>query len=999
MTHRASTLIVLLFVGTTAAASDLPAHLPRYDLRLDIDTSRHLVTVREKITWTNPSDRPTSQLVLNFYPRYAVPRKDLLLMEKTLELLRLRPHDGIDPLGRHGEIERVSYLSHGPPADLKFAYREDNQTALEIDLPHTVQPGQSVTIELDATVRLPNKQGRWGYWDGVHYLVYALPVVAYYDTAGWHAMPFVAWHQPYWNEAGVYTATISLPEAQRLACSAVVETERVDGNRRVITTRPFVGRDFACVCSADFKQFCRTTRTDDGREITITCLAFEKHRFYAEKMLDTVADAIPVFARWFGPFPYDHYTIVESYFGWNGNESAGLVMIDERVFDMPHAAVGYVEYLVAHETCHQWWYNLVGTNGYAESFMDEGPATFFTHKMLDRARGPNNSMVRWADTIGSYAPQIKRENYRFASLIGVIRRDEMPPAAAPLPEFGNLHMLFSGAYDRGSKVFGLIEARMGEVAFADFTRELVRKYSWRVLTADMLQKELEAETGKSWQELFDRWVYGRGLTDWEVVSAEVENRRLGRYGPRREPRRTDGYRVCVTVRQNREYWEPTTLGFRFADRSGTPVRIPVGDLHDTIDLPEYDGRVVRTGRCELTVTLTLPEPPTDVVIDPDRVLLDADWENNSWARTPRLKLLPLYSMINDTDLTNDYDRWNYKAGLWVSGALYPDPWYTRGTTFGARAGAYRTQEFTGGVYTGYRQDYQDLVFGVDGLVDHWPFPKTQVGFNYERRIAQLFDNDGQNGANRAALFGRYVFQPGSSLYLPPISYLDVFTSYQDNFLPIPRERGAGAQRYAWEWLIGPHFRLNLYTPYWDPDTGVWVDLTYSTGTVQLARRETTNQLRAELAAVRKLPDGYGYFSDIKLAGRGVVAKAWPTAGEFFPLGGSTQFRGFDLQQRQGSFMWLANAEARLPLARNLRWNFVDRVVGVRNIYFAAFYDVGGVYTNGDVVGNVAHALGGGLRVDTSFFSFIERLTFRADVAKTLNAATPFQVWLGIQHPF
>ncbi|MEO2089542.1 MAG: hypothetical protein ABGY75_08615, partial [Gemmataceae bacterium] len=286
VTHRACTLLVLLFVGTTAAASDLPAHLPRYDLRLDIDTNRHLVTVREQITWTNSSDRPTSQLVLNFYPRYAVPPKDLLLMEKTLELLRLRPHDGIDPLGRHGEIERVSYLQDGrPPADLKFAYREDNQTALEIELPHAVQPGQSVTVELDATVRLPNKQGRWGYWDGVHYLVYALPVVAYYDTAGWHAMPFVAWHQPYWNEAGIYTATISLPEAQRLACSAAVEAERVDGNRRVITTRPFVGRDFACVCSADFKQFCRTTRTDDGREITLTCLAFEKHRFYAEKML------------------------------------------------------------------------------------------------------------------------------------------------------------------------------------------------------------------------------------------------------------------------------------------------------------------------------------------------------------------------------------------------------------------------------------------------------------------------------------------------------------------------------------------------------------------------------------------------------------------------------------------------------------------------------------------------------------------------------------------
>jgi hemolysin activation/secretion protein len=127
--------------------------------------------------------------------------------------------------------------------------------------------------------------------------------------------------------------------------------------------------------------------------------------------------------------------------------------------------------------------------------------------------------------------------------------------------------------------------------------------------------------------------------------------------------------------------------------------------------------------------------------------------------------------------------------------------------------------------------------------------------------------------------------------------------------------------------------------------------------------------------------------------------AWPNRGEYFALGGSNQFRGFDLQQRQGSFLWLANAEARFPLFRDVGWNFLDRVIGIRNVHLAAFYDVGAVYTNGNVIGNVAHAVGGGLRVDTTFFSFIERATVRFDVAKTVNAATPLQFWFGIQHPF
>ena len=72
-------------------------------------------------------------------------------------------------------------------------------------------------------------------------------------------------------------------------------------------------------------------------------------------------------------------------------------MIVERVFGMPHLARGYVEYLVSHETCHQWWYNLVGTNGYSEPVIDEGSATYFTHRLIDRTRAgdPGSASRFW----------------------------------------------------------------------------------------------------------------------------------------------------------------------------------------------------------------------------------------------------------------------------------------------------------------------------------------------------------------------------------------------------------------------------------------------------------------------------------------------------------------------------------------------------------------------------------------------------------------------------
>lgn len=991
-----------------AAPPAVPADLPKYDVQLRLDTTAHVASVTERITWTNRTPRPTDELHVNFYPHYRIPEGDYLLLAKTLELLRLNPRYGIDRNGKHGDVAAIRMVTSpdGKPAGnqlLAYEFHHDNATALVVKLPGLVGPGQTVTVELDVTIHLPNKQGRWGHWEGVSFLTNALPVVAYYDAAGWHAMPFVPWHQPFWNEAGVYTATIDIPAEQKLALSAAVasETPTGDGWKRVVT-KPFVGRDFAVLASADYREYLGETKLSDGRVVQLKCLAFERHEFFAKEILKIVGEAIPTYSQWFGDYPYDQFTVAESYFGWNGNECAGLVMIDERVFAMPHMGRGYMEYLVSHETCHQWWYNLVGTNGYAETFLDEGAATYFTHRMLDKRHGRNNAIIAWPGAV-DFLPNVGRENYRQASYIGAIRRDDAPPAANDLPAFGHLVGLFSGAYDRGSKVFGMVEARLGEQAFLDFTRGLVRKYGWAVLSADSLRAELEAYTGKPWGEFFAQWVYGKGLSDWTVESVDSKVgapkgpslNLIGGAGNPNAPRR-----IAVVVRQKGELNEPTVLGFRLRDKAGFDLRIPVGLVTQPVKLGEFDGSVEPLGDGRVKIELTLPGEPVQVTIDPDGVLPDANPGNNSWKSSPRVTVTPAYTLLNETDLTNDFDRWNLGLGPWVWGASYPDPWYTRSTMLGVRAGAYRTQTFTGGVYAGVRSDYRDAVVGIDGLFDHWPLAKLQLGYNYEQRIGgPWFGSDGADTARRAALYSRYIFQYGSSLYLPPIHYAEGFTSYSDNFLPDARERPPDAVRPGWTWMSGLHYRLNLYTPYWDPECGVWLDALYGMGLAGMGSTATVHQFRGELATVRKLPDYLGRLGDTRLALRGVAMGTTPDKGMFHALGGGTLFRGFDMAERQGSFLWVGNAEVRLPVVRDVEWDAMDRVAGIRNIWFAPFYDVGAVYVNGKSVNGVAHALGGGVRVDLAVFSFIERATVRFDFAKTLNAATPFQFWFGVQHAF
>jgi hypothetical protein len=407
-------------------------------------------------------------------------------------------------------------------------------------------------------------------------------------------------------------------------------------------------------------------------------------------------------------------------------------------------------------------------------------------------------------------------------------------------------------------------------------------------------------------------------------------------------------------------------------------------------------RVEWLGDNRVCVVAELPCRPTQISVDPDQVLVDRNPCNNYWKPQIRWRFTPLYTQLDETDLTTAYDRWNVIAGPWIYGPAYDDPWFTRSSMVGFRAGLYRLQDFNGGAYLAYRSADRDVVAGVDGLWNHWPWPHTQVGFNFERGLTSM---GGDQHSDRGVLFGRYVFQYTSSLYLPPMHYAEMFGAIQDDTLPLPRQTVPGADHFDQSTVIGVHYHLDYLTPYWDPEAGYRFDATYATGIPIFGEHEGLNRVEGQLSAVKGLPDGMGWLSQTRLAARIFGAAGLPDKGEFFSMGGAELFRGFDLAQRQGSLVWVGSLEWRVPVATGLNCDLLDHSAGLRNIYAAAFYDVGDAYLRGHPLGDVAHAVGGGLRFDVAWFGFIERTILRVDIAKTLNASTPLQVWVGVQHPF
>jgi hypothetical protein len=696
-------------------------------------------------------------------------------------------------------------------------------------------------------------------------------------------------------------------------------------------------------------------------------------------------------------------------------------MIDERVFGMPHLARAFVQQLVSHEVCHQWWYNVVGTNGYAETWMDEGLATYFSHRLINEMVGRNNKLMSYPKGL-EWLPNIRREDYRSYGMLGTFGRGENGPIVQDMTGFGHVVNLFSLAYDKGSRVVGMIEERLGSDAFLAFSAHIYRRYQYRILRVADFHRELQQYTGRNWDEFFACWLYGPGICDWAVAKVEVQGRpwcRRLRRGPGcpagADPAATH---VTVWLEQRGECTEDTNLGIALPGYEGYPLRIQILTGADSYEQEEGHARVCITDRngakCHVRVDLDLPDEPEQIAVDPDQVLVDREPSNNLWKRQVRYRFTPIYTFLEETDLTCSYDRWNVLCGPWIWGTAYYDPWYTRSTMVGARIGLYRTQQFAGGAYVGYRTDWRDVVAGVDGLIDHWPDSHFQIGYNYENRLSEFYDGDPH--AKRAVLFGRWVRKYGSSLYLPPMEYVDAFVSYQDNFLPFPDNPNIKGERFDRMATGGLHYRANFLTPYWNPEGGFYLDAWAQGGMATLPDTVGVGLASCQFSYVDSLPDfsqalldypllhgilgpGLQWLAQTRLAVRAFGATSFPGRGEFFSIGGGTLLRGFDLAQRQGSTVWVGSAEWRVPVATGLTWDVCDHICGLRNVFVAMFYDVGNAYVQGHSEGDVAHGVGAGLRLDVTWFSFVERTTLRMDIAKILNAPTPIQVWFGVGVPF
>jgi aminopeptidase N len=194
----------------------------------------------------------------------------------------------------------------------------------------------------------------------------------------------------------------------------------------------------------------------------------------------------------------------------------------------PAAFNNFPEFYLAHEIAHQWWGQAVGWKNYHEQWLSEGLAQYFAVLYAKERRGEETfrsvlrHLRRWA------MDQADQGSIYLGYRLGHIK--------------GDSRVFRAIVYNKGAAVLHMLRRLVGDDAFFRGLRRYYAENTFKKAGTEDLQRAMEAESGRSLERFFERWVYASGLprVRYSITSTgEVATVRFEQIG--------DVYDVPVTV--------------------------------------------------------------------------------------------------------------------------------------------------------------------------------------------------------------------------------------------------------------------------------------------------------------------------------------------------------------------------------------------------------------------------------------------------------------------
>jgi hypothetical protein len=524
--------------------ADNPSSRDAYRIEIDLDYQKASFTGRETLRFLNTTRADLDFLNFYLYPNFGLSEED----KPSLAVQKVTA-------GRR---------------ELNYSFRSNN-ALLRVELPQKLRPGESIELALDFSARVPRvqreeasllahflqeigdalseerqpKDARDIFFAGEEAMLlgHFFPMLAPNDQQTVEQNMAVSVSSLVNGEVADYEVTVRTDEKLTVIASAeCVESNALRSDamdrRKSQTFRGKKLRGFAVAVIERMKSAERKI----GAARAVSYFRESDERL-GGRALDFAANAIGVYEKSFGAYPYSLLHVVEMPLaaGYSNIQFPGMVIVAQAYyidFDAPEAArlpgvlreqadiiKSSFEFTIAHGVAKQWWGEAVGSDSERAPYLDEALANFSAAYYHEAVYGK-----KLGDLI---IDQHLRGAYQAYRMLGGVDVE----AEKPVKDFRNALQYTAIVQAKGGLLFVALRKELGDERFFDALRQYYSKNSFRVATPETLRNSFIAtsENPRAAQAIFQRWLKEKrgdediGAPDVTLIPPRVSKiRALGR---------------------------------------------------------------------------------------------------------------------------------------------------------------------------------------------------------------------------------------------------------------------------------------------------------------------------------------------------------------------------------------------------------------------------------------------------------------------------------------
>jgi hypothetical protein len=436
------------------------------------DPGARQLAVVEELELTNRGEEPRDSLVLRtFANAFQSPDTSPAATEELYQKCYPQGFSAGSLVISSAQLHREG--QEGVTAD--YRYTDEAKTVLRFPLDSPWEKGQTLVLELQYTLTIPKLAGRFGENSGFWALGNAFPLPAVSQDGAYREDPYYAVGDPFLSECMNFSVSLTLPKGYTAAGSAWPSVTPSSDGTSLYAFEALSVRDFALCLSNGYRL---VQVMEDG----VLVSTYAKDDRQAAQALGFARQALSCYNRIFGAYPYPAYTLAQVDFPFGGMEYPSLVMLGS---DLLQQGGQDLELLVAHETAHQWWYGVVGSDQVNQAWQDEALCEYSLLPYVQQYHGIQ-----------------AREDIRF-SRIETAMRVTVPlgiTPGSPLELFADGSEYATVVYGRGAAFLVALDTALGG-GLDDFLKAYYDRYRFRLLTRQDFENELRAFSGQDWSAL------------------------------------------------------------------------------------------------------------------------------------------------------------------------------------------------------------------------------------------------------------------------------------------------------------------------------------------------------------------------------------------------------------------------------------------------------------------------------------------------------------------